>query len=46
MATKRKKLTILEKVNIVHEVENNPNMPTIEKARKFNGRKCCSHCVY
>jgi hypothetical protein len=32
MATKRKKLTILEKVKIVHEVENNPNTPAIEIA--------------
>jgi hypothetical protein len=46
MATKRKKLTILEKVKIIHEVENNPNTPTIEIAQKFNGRKRCSHCVY
>jgi hypothetical protein len=31
MATKRKKLTTLEKVKIIHEVENNPNtMPAIE----------------
>jgi hypothetical protein len=36
MATKRKKLTILEKVKIIHEVENNPNTPAIEIARKFN----------
>jgi hypothetical protein len=39
MATKRKKLTILEKVNIIHEVENNPNMPVIETAQKCNGWK-------
>jgi hypothetical protein len=39
MATKRKKLTILEEVNIMHEVENNPNIPVIEIAQKFNGRK-------
>jgi hypothetical protein len=32
MATKRKKLTILEKVKIVHEVKYNPNMPAIEIA--------------
>jgi hypothetical protein len=32
MATKRKKLTILEKVNIIHKVENDPNMPAIEIA--------------
>jgi hypothetical protein len=37
MATKRKKLTILEKVKIIHEVENNPNTPVIKIARKFNG---------
>jgi hypothetical protein len=36
---KRKKLTILEKVNIIHEVENNPNMPATEIAKKFTGRK-------
>jgi hypothetical protein len=24
------------KVKIIHEVENNPNMPAIEIARKFN----------
>jgi hypothetical protein len=34
MATK-KKLTILEKVQIIHEVENNPNMPEIEKEMMF-----------
>jgi hypothetical protein len=39
MATKRKKLTIMEKVNIIHEVENNPNTPAIEIAQIFNGRK-------
>jgi hypothetical protein len=39
MATKRKKLTILEKVKIIHEVENNPNTPAVEIVRKFNGRK-------
>jgi hypothetical protein len=39
MATERKKLTILEKVKIIHEVENNQNTPAIEIARKFNGRK-------
>jgi hypothetical protein len=36
MVTKRKKLTILEKVKIIHEVENNPNTPAIAIARKFN----------
>jgi hypothetical protein len=30
MAIKRKKLTILGKVNIIHEVENNPHMPAVE----------------
>jgi hypothetical protein len=39
MATKQKKLTILEKVKIIHKVENNPNTPAIETAQKFNGRK-------
>jgi hypothetical protein len=39
MATKRKKLTMLEKVKIMHEVENNPNAPVIEIVQKFNGRK-------
>jgi hypothetical protein len=39
MATKRNKLTILEKVKIIHEVENNPNTLAIEIPRKFNGRK-------
>jgi hypothetical protein len=39
MATKRKDLTMLKKVKIIHEVENNPNTPPIEIARKFNGRK-------
>jgi hypothetical protein len=24
------------KVKIIHDVENNPNMPAIETARKFN----------
>jgi hypothetical protein len=32
MATKRKKLTILEVVKIIHDVENNPNTPAIEIA--------------
>jgi hypothetical protein len=36
MATKKKKLTILEKVKIIHEVEDNPNTPVIEIAGKFN----------
>jgi hypothetical protein len=39
MATKTKKLTILEKVKIIHKVENNPNTPAIEITQKFNGRK-------
>jgi hypothetical protein len=37
MATsKRKKLTIAEKVKIIQEVEKNPSMPAIEIAQKFN----------
>jgi hypothetical protein len=37
MATsKMKKLTIVEKVKIIQEVEKNPSMPTIEIAWKFN----------
>jgi hypothetical protein len=36
MATKRKKLTILEKVKIIHKMENNPKTPAIEIALKFN----------
>jgi hypothetical protein len=39
MTTKGKKLTILEKVKVIFEVENNPNKPAIEIVRKFNGRK-------
>jgi hypothetical protein len=39
VATERKKLTILEKVKIIDEVENNPNTQAIEIARKFNVRK-------
>jgi hypothetical protein len=35
MATKRKKLTILEKGKIIHEVENNPNKPAIEIVQTF-----------
>jgi hypothetical protein len=35
MASKRKKLTIFEKVKIIHKVENNPNMTAIDKPRKF-----------
>jgi hypothetical protein len=46
MASKRNKLTVLEKVKIIHEVENNPNTPAIEIAQKFNGRKLCLHCMY
>jgi hypothetical protein len=34
MATKRKKLTVLEKVKIIHEVENNLNTPAIERVEK------------
>jgi hypothetical protein len=36
MATKRKKLTISEKVKIIHKVENDPNVLAIEIA---HGRK-------
>jgi hypothetical protein len=37
MVTKRKKLTILEKVKIIHEVENNPyTTPAIQIVCKFN----------
>jgi hypothetical protein len=32
MATERKKMTILEKVKIIHKEKNNPNMPAIEIA--------------
>jgi hypothetical protein len=39
MATKRNKLTVLEEVKIIHEVENNPNNLAIEIMQKFNGRK-------
>jgi hypothetical protein len=39
MATKRKNLTVLEKINIIHEVESYPNMPALETVQKFNGRK-------
>jgi hypothetical protein len=45
MATKRKKLTILEKVKIVHKVENNPNTPAIETARKFNLPPSSLSCI-
>jgi hypothetical protein len=38
MATERKKLTILEKINIIHIVENNPKTLVIQIAQKFNGR--------
>jgi hypothetical protein len=36
MAIKRKKLTILDKVKIIHKVENNQKMPATEIARKFD----------
>jgi hypothetical protein len=41
MATsKRKKLTIAEKVKIVQEVQKNPSTPATEIARKFNLAPC------
>jgi hypothetical protein len=45
MATKRKKLTILEKVKIIHEMENNPNTSVIEIARKFNLLPSSLSCI-
>jgi hypothetical protein len=33
MATTRKKLTILEKVKIIHEVKNNSNTSAIDSAK-------------
>jgi centromere protein B len=45
MATKRKKLTILEKAKIIHEVENNPKTPAIEIARKFNLPPSSLSCI-
>jgi hypothetical protein len=45
MACKRKKLTILEKVKIIHEVENNPNMPAIEIEQKFNLAPSSLSCI-
>jgi predicted transcriptional regulator len=45
MATKRKKLTLLEKVKIIHKVENNPNMPATEIARKFNLPPSSLFCI-
>jgi hypothetical protein len=41
MATsKRKKLTIVEKLKIIQEVAENPSTPKIEFARKFNLAPC------
>jgi predicted DNA-binding ArsR family transcriptional regulator len=45
MATKRKKLTILEKVKIIHEVENNPNTSVIEIVRKLNLAPSSVSCI-
>jgi hypothetical protein len=46
MATsKRKKLTIVEKVKIIQEVEKNPSMPTIEIAQKFNLAPSSLFCI-
>jgi hypothetical protein len=36
MAAKRRKPTILEKVKIIHKLDNNPKMPAIKIAQKFN----------
>ena len=46
MATsKRKKLTIAEKVKIIQEVEKNPSTPAIEIAQKFNLAPSSFFCV-
>jgi centromere protein B len=46
MATsKRKKLTIAEKVKIIQEVEKNPSTPAIEIARKFNLASSSLFCI-
>jgi hypothetical protein len=45
VATKRKKLTILEKVKIIHEVENNPNTPATEIAQKFSLPPSSLSCI-
>jgi hypothetical protein len=45
MATKRKKLTILENVKIIHKVENNPNTPAIKIVRKFNLATSSLSCI-
>jgi hypothetical protein len=45
MATKRKKLTILEKVKIIHKVENNSNMPAVEIAQKCNHPPSSLSCI-
>jgi hypothetical protein len=43
--SKRKKLTIAEKVKIIQEVEKNPSMPAIEIARKFNLAPSSLFCI-
>jgi hypothetical protein len=46
MATsKRKKLTIAEKVKIIQEVENSPSTPAIEIAQKFNLALSSLFCI-
>jgi hypothetical protein len=46
MATsKRKKLTIAEKVKKLHEVEKNSSTPAIEIARKFNLAPSSLFCI-
>jgi vacuolar-type H+-ATPase subunit I/STV1 len=46
MATsKRKKLTIAEKVKIIQEVEKNRSTPAIETARKFNLAPSSLFCI-
>jgi hypothetical protein len=43
--SKRKKLTIAEKVKIIEEVEKNPSTPAIEIARKFNLALSSLFCI-
>jgi hypothetical protein len=43
--SKRKKLTIWEKVNIIQEVEKNPSTPAIQIARKFNLAQSSLFCI-
>jgi hypothetical protein len=46
MATsKRKKLTIVEKVKTIQAVEKNPSTPAIEIARKFNLAPSSLFCI-